>query len=53
MTGMGSNNQLGRRSDVYAHLPFEVSFARGEGEPPVTSVSLVAFGGQHTIMLVH
>ena len=49
--GMGSNHQLGFEDEDDVHLPRKVEFGHREGQLPL-SVSQVAFGAQHCIMLV-
>ena len=52
MAGMGSNNQLAKDDDKDERLPIKIDFGGCEGKAP-KAVSQVAFGAQHTIMLVH
>jgi len=53
MTGMGGTRQLARNSEADAAVPFQVNLGAMQGSPPVTRVSQVAFGGQHTMLLVN
>jgi len=49
LAGFGGNHQLGRKSG--ADAPFSVAFEEWQGESPVTRVSQVPIGGQHTLFL--
>ena len=48
--GMGTNLQLCRRSDTDANIPYRVR--TDKFEPAVNKVNNIAFGGQHTLLIV-